>query len=812
MLESLAEKLFVEKKTKRVKGSSILVSRINALESKTGNMTEFELRRSTGRFKDRIERGESLDTILPEAFAVVREAAVRQLGMRHFDVQLEGGIILHSGAILEMKTGEGKTLAATLPAYLNALSGNGVHIHTINDYLANRDFEWMSPIFRFLGITVGCLLHGMKDKDRKAAYACDITYGNNTEFIFDYLRDNMKFDSENRSQQGLHFAIIDEVDLALIDEARTPYNISGQSVGSVEKFRKAEIVVSKLGPVHYTVNEKDDKVQLTEEGIQWIQQLLNLDDFYESSNYELYQGLNNALKAHHIFKKDIDYLVENGEVVIIDSQTGRKIPGRRYSDGLHQALEAKEQLSIAGESETLATISCQNFYRLYDKLSGMSATADIESAEFKGVYKLDVHVLPTYRPMIREDKPDQVFGNTQAKYHALIKEVRTQHREGRPILIGTLGIESSEEVSHLLGKNGIRHVLLNAKNGEYEAEIVAQAGRLGAVTITTEMSGRGTDILLGGNPELLAKMESQENPYADILELKEKYEQQCLVEKQKVIQLGGLFIIGTERNKERRKDEHLVGRSGRQGDPGASLFIISLQDNLMRRFGSPRMKSIIAKNMEDDVPIEHKMVDRALRKAQKSIANRNFEIRKNLLKYDDVLDKHRRFFYQARCDALGNDCKDTFWDKVQSIIHRLIDSYKETDMSTPKARQDFFLEVAATLNIRTGNPFEKIDWKKISGHLFEEVEKAYNLKWEKLGLAEKTVRDHEKFLNLYVMDQQWKQHLANMNDLKKSISLGNKDPLLAYHHSAAELFDHFRERLDGEIVRTLVFLVPRING
>ncbi|MBE9486789.1 MAG: preprotein translocase subunit SecA, partial [Chloroflexi bacterium] len=677
MIRGLLKKIIGSKNERDLKRLQPLVEQINALEPEFEKLTDEKLPGKTSEFRQRLESGETLEQLLPEAFATVREAAKRVLGMRHFDVQLIGGMVLNIGQIAEMKTGEGKTLMATLSIYLNALSGKGVHVVTVNDYLAKRDAEWMGTIYRFLGLTVDCIVHGLDDTQRKAAYAADVIYGTNNEFGFDYLRDNMKFDLDEYVQRPLHYAIVDEVDSILIDEARTPLIISGPSEASsdlyftvdriIPRLKQGVIIEERDGKIgqstkthtgDYTVDEKAKSSALTEEGVAKVEKLLNVDNLYEPQNIELLHHVNQALKAHALFKVDVDYVVKDGEVQIVDEFTGRLMPGRRWSDGLHQAVEAKEGVKVASENQTLATITFQNYFRMYEKLAGMTGTADTEAVEFSEIYKLGVVVIPTNRPMLRDDRSDVIYKTEQEKFLATIEDIVECHKSGQPVLVGTITIDKSEVLSSLLKKRGVPHNVLNAKQHEREAFIIAQAGRQGAVTIATNMAGRGTDIVLGGNPEMMARTEasSAENPEARFAELFPGLEERCQAEKQAVIEAGGLYILGTERHESRRIDNQLRGRSGRQGDPGKSRFYLSLEDDLLRIFGSQRVAFMMEKlKIPEGEPIEHGIISKAIENAQKKVEAHNFDIRKHLIEYDDVMNRQREVIYTQRREVLAGE-------------------------------------------------------------------------------------------------------------------------------------------------------------
>ena len=698
MIGNLIKKVIGSKNDRDLKKLQPLVDQINSLEDDFETLNDEQLQAKTNEFRQRLADGEGLEQLLPEAFSVAREASKRVLGLRPFDVQLIGGMVLDAGKIAEMKTGEGKTLMATLPIYLNALSGKGVHVVTVNDYLAKRDAEWMGQIYRFLGLTVDCIVHGLSDEQRKAAYAADITYGTNNEFGFDYLRDNMKFDLEDYVQRDLHYAIVDEVDSILIDEARTPLIISGPSESSSDLYYKVDRIIPRLikGEVieerdgkigqstkkhtgEFTVDEKAKSSALTEDGVAKVEQLLNVENLYEPKNINLLHHVNQALKAHALFKKDVDYVVQEGQVHIVDEFTGRLMPGRRWSDGLHQAVEAKEGVEIASESQTLATITFQNYFRMYEKLSGMTGTAETEAVEFYEIYKLDAVVIPTNRPMLREDKADVIYKTEKEKFLAVVEDIIECHKNGQPVLVGTITIDKSEVLSSLLKKRGVPHNVLNAKQHEREAYIVAQAGSKGAVTIATNMAGRGTDIVLGGNPEMMARAEAAtaEDPEARFKDLFPGYEERCKSERQDVLDAGGLYILGTERHESRRIDNQLRGRSGRQGDPGKSHFYLSLEDDLLRIFGSQRVAFIMDKlKIPEGEPIEHGIISKAIENAQKKVEAHNFDIRKHLIEYDDVMNRQRDVIYTQRREVLGGEqLQDTFQGIVADTVADMIEVF-----------------------------------------------------------------------------------------------------------------------------------------
>ena len=829
---TILQKFFGTKNERELKRLQPVVERINSLESEISRLTDEELSRKTLEFKERLEKGESLDDLLVEAFAVVRETSKRVLGMRHFDVQLIGGIVLHEGKIAEMKTGEGKTLVATLPVYLNALEGRGVHVVTVNDYLAKRDAQWMGPVYHHLGLSVGVIQHDAsflydpeyhnEDKrfdrlrpcERQEAYAADITYGTNNEFGFDYLRDNMKYDIKDYVQRELNYAIVDEVDSILIDEARTPLIISGPSEESTDKYYKIDRIIPKLKKDEdFTVDEKANTVILTEEGSLKVEKLLGVDNLFDPVNIELVHHVLQALKAHHLFKRDVDYVVKNGQVIIVDEFTGRLMPGRRWSDGLHQAIEAKEGVKIESENQTLATITFQNYFRMYNKLAGMTGTADTEAEEFAKIYNLDVVVIPTNKPMIRVDHPDVIYKTEKAKFNAVVQEIEECHRRGQPVLVGTVSIENSEKLSRMLRKKGIPHSVLNAKYHEKEAEIIAQAGRLGAVTIATNMAGRGTDIILGGNPEGLARefLKDRENPTEEEKAAAlEKAKRICEEEKKKVIELGGLHIIGTERHEARRIDNQLRGRSGRQGDPGSSRFYISLEDDLMRIFGSDRISGLMGKlGMDESVPIENRMVTKAIENAQKRVEAHNFDIRKHLLEYDDVMNKQRTEIYAFRKEILSTDSlKDHILEMIEDTIDMLIDTYcpedKHYEYWDLKELNNALYGIFA---VRAEGIEEIAGIEALREKLRESVLEAYQKKEEEVG--PELLRYIERIIMLQVVDNQWKDHLLAMDHLKEGIGLrgyGQKDPLVEYKREAYEMFAEMTERIKSEVL-TRVFKV-----
>ena len=838
-------KSYSEKEVKRVKP---LVNKINELEPDIEKLSDKELRGKTDEFKGRLEKGETLDDLLPEAFAVVREASKRVLGMRHFDVQLIGGIILHQGRIAEMKTGEGKTLVATLPVYLNALTGKGVHVITVNDYLAKRDSEWMGKVYKFLGLTVGLAIAGMNPQDKKRAYACDVTYGTNNEFGFDYLRDNMVIYKEQLVQRKLNYAIVDEIDSILIDEARTPLIISGRGAQSSDLYKKADNFVRKLTPkiiveedvkdyeqaednekYDYIVDLKAKSASLTLKGIKKAEEEFGLENFNDIENSEIVHNVNQALRAHGIMKKDIDYIVKDGEVLIVDEFTGRIMYGRRYNNGLHQAIEAKEHVKIADESKTLATITFQNYFRMYDKLSGMTGTAMTEEDEFEEIYKLDVVEIPTNKPMIRLDNPDVIYKNENAKFKAVIQDIKQSYEKGQPVLVGTVSIEKSEKLSKLLDKENIPHEVLNAKSHEKEAAIVAQAGKYGAVTIATNMAGRGTDIMLGGNSEFLAKQEMKKLRYTpeqieqstafnetgdeEILnarkkykELEEKFEQEIKEEKAKVLEVGGLKIIGTERHESRRIDNQLRGRSGRQGDPGESRFYIGLDDDLMKIFGGDMITKVYnTLGADENMPIQAKMLSKAVENAQKKVEGRNFTIRKNVLKYDDVMNLQREIIYKQRRQVLdGENLKDSIAKIIDGVAEGIVDTYfTEEGINKDALIQD----IATTFGINKLEILEnkKADREKILLELQEKAHSKYEEKEKDFG--EKTIRELERVVMLKIVDERWMDHIDAMDELKDGIGLrayAQKDPVVQYRIEGFEMFDQMVADIQLNVVKILM--------
>ena len=844
-------KIFKSYSEKEVKRVMPIVEKINGLEEEISKLTDEELKNKTNIFKKELEEGKTLDDLLPEAFAVVREASKRVLGMRHFDVQLIGGIILHQGRIAEMKTGEGKTLVATLPVYLNALTGKGVHVVTVNDYLAKRDSEWMGKLYKFLGLSVGLVIAGMNPKEKQEAYACDITYGTNNEFGFDYLRDNMVIYKNQLVQRGLNYAIVDEIDSILIDEARTPLIISGRANQSSDLYKKANDFVKRLTPkviveedvkdeaqaednekYDYIVDLKAKSASLTQKGIKKAEEEFHLENFNDIENSTLVHHVNQALRAHGVMKRDIDYIVKDGEVLIVDEFTGRIMYGRRYNNGLHQAIEAKEGVKIADESKTLATITFQNYFRMYDKLSGMTGTAMTEEAEFEEIYNLDVIEIPTNKPMIRDDQNDVIYKNENAKFNAIVESIKASHEKGQPVLVGTVSIEKSEKLSRILKKEGIKHEVLNAKFHEKEAEIVAQAGKFGAVTIATNMAGRGTDIMLGGNSEYLAKQEMKKNKVPenlieesntyyetddqDILrareefkKLEKKYDEEIKEEKEKVIAAGGLKIIGTERHESRRIDNQLRGRSGRQGDPGESKFYIGLDDDLMKIFGGDMITKVYnTMGMDENVPIENKLISNAVESAQKKVEGRNFSIRKNVLKYDDVMNAQREIIYEQRREVLdGENLKDNILNMIKSLSEEVVLTYFAGEGEANVEALD--MDIQNTFGIEMSD-FIK-EHAKDSKAIIEKLQQAaldkYTAKEEDIGSED--LRELERVVMLKVVDQKWMDHIDAMDELKDGIGLrayGQQDPVVKYRIEGMDMFEEMVLDIKHDVVKILMNL------
>ncbi|MBX6350591.1 MAG: preprotein translocase subunit SecA, partial [Clostridia bacterium] len=814
-----------------------VLERVNALEPEMQALDDRALAAKTGEFRERLLRGERLDDLLPEAFAAVREASRRVLGLRHFDVQILGGVVLHEGKIAEMATGEGKTLVATLPIYLNALTGRGVHLVTVNDYLAKRDSEWMGQVYKFMGLSVGLVTHATEPQERQRAYRADVTYGTNNEFGFDYLRDNMVLYPEQRVQRGLHYAIVDEVDSILIDEARTPLIISGVSDKPTELFYKFARIVERLRPEEdFTVDEKARTVAPTEEGVAKVEKALGVENLYATDNMDLAHYLENALKARVLMKRDRDYVVKDGQVIIVDEFTGRLMFGRRYSDGLHQAIEAKENVKIAQASQTLATITFQNYFRMYEKLAGMTGTAATEADEFDKIYGLAVVVIPTNRPMIRKDLPDVIYKTEAAKFRAIVREIRERHERGQPILVGTASIEKSERLSQMLKREGIPHQVLNAKNHEREAEIIAQAGRLRQVTISTNMAGRGTDILLGGNPEYRARQElvKREVPEEVIAvaveraptddpavlearrvfrEFVEKYKAEADREHEEVVALGGLHVIGSERHEARRIDNQLRGRAGRQGDPGSSRFYVSLEDDLMRLFAADTIRGLMDRlGVEEDEPIEHGLVTRAIETAQRRVEARNFEIRKHLLDYDDVMNQQREVIYAERRRVLEEeDLVGVIAQMAREVARRWVEAYCPAGQHPEDWDLAALLEQAEQAFLRPGEwtaeglRAEDVDREELVERLGELAAK--RLREREAELGAETMRELCRVVLLRTVDAKWVDHLAAMEELREGIGLrayGQRDPLVAYKMEAFEMFEELRQRIQEDAVKLVL--------
>lgn len=804
MFKEMFSSMFPSRNSRELKRMAGIVDVINGLESRMTSLSDQELKAKTEEFRARIKQGEPLDALLPEAFAVAREGSRRVLGMRHFDVQMLGGIVLHEGRIAEMKTGEGKTLVGTLPVYLNALEGKGVHVVTVNDYLARRDSEWMGRLYGFLGLRTGLIQHDLPDAERKEAYAADITYGTNNEFGFDYLRDNMKYESDQFVQRELNFAIVDEVDSILIDEARTPLIISGPSEESTDLYYRVDRIMPNLKrDLHFKIDEKLKTVTLTEDGNNIVEELLGVGNLYDVANISWFHHVLQALKAHHIYRRDVDYVVKNGEVLIVDEFTGRLMPGRRWGEGLHQAVEAKERVKIEMENQTLATITFQNYFRMYSKLSGMTGTADTEAQEFHKIYNLDVIVVPTHRKMIREDLPDQIYRTQKEKYYAIVDDIRDRHQKGQPVLVGTVSIEKSEYLSSLLKTAGIPHKVLNAKFHELEAEIVAQAGRLGMVTIATNMAGRGTDIVLGGNADFLLKAllqdrsnKSEDPSEEEIPVIHQELERTVTAERGEVVQRGGLHIIGTERHESRRIDNQLRGRSGRQGDPGSSRFYLSLEDDLLRIFGADRIKGLMDRlGVEEGVPIEHGFVTKAIENAQKKVEAYHFDVRKQLLEYDDVMNQQRLIFYELRKRVLKNEeLPELMAEWGQDVLNALVMEFAPEDQYP----ETWDLEgLSSGIREKVGFDLDADGLKDMGILALKEA--VYDSYLSFLGKRENDFGKDifwaiVRFLILQNLDNQWKEHLLNMDHLKEGIGLrgyGQKDPLVEYRREGFQLFEQF---------------------
>ena len=825
---SIFKKVLSAGEGKKIKSLEAVVPRVNALEDEMRALDDTALSGKTGEFKNRLSNGEDLEDLLPEAFAVVRESARRVLGQRHFDVQLMGGAALHKGWVAEMKTGEGKTLTSTLPVYLNALWEEGVHLVTVNDYLAKRDAEWMGQVHRFLGLSVGLIQSQMSPQERKPAYDSDITYGTNNEFGFDYLRDNMVTDYERMVQRGHYYAVVDEVDSILIDEARTPLIISGAIQDSTKWYQQFARIMPQLQPeVHYEVDEKKRTVAVTEEGVSRVEQILGVDNLYDHVNTDLVHHLQSALKARELYKRDVEYVVKDGEVLIVDEFTGRILAGRRYSEGLHQAIEAKEGVRIKEENQTLATITLQNYFRLYDKLSGMTGTALTEAAELGHTYKLEVASIPTNRDNVRIDQQDLIYKTAESKWNSVTDDLKERHEKGQPVLVGTVSIEKSEHLSRILGKRGVPHVVLNAKHHEKEASIVAQAGRLGSVTVATNMAGRGVDIILGGNPEGMAQAEMQAAGWdnerylldeyepeeraayeAEFEPLFEKFKEQCKAEHEEVVAAGGLYVLGTERHDSRRIDNQLRGRSGRQGDPGETRFYLSLEDDLMRLFASDRIAGVMERlKIPDDVPIEAKMVSRAIERAQTQVESQNFEIRKNVLKYDEVMDKQRQVIYGERRRILeGADFHDQAIELVTDVIESAVDEYANSDLHPEEWDWESLLarlrEIYPTELTATDFDMETVEYNEVKQRFLDDALGVYERREQELGSEQ--LREIERLVLLSVIDNRWREHLYEMDYLEEGIGLramGQRDPLVEYQREGFDMFLRMQEIIKEDFAR-----------
>jgi preprotein translocase subunit SecA len=840
-VDTVLAKVFGTKHEREVKAMRPLIAAINEMEPRMRELSDQELAAQTPAFRQQLEQGAKLDDILVPAFATVREAGRRFLNMRHFDVQLIGGIVLHRGKVAEMKTGEGKTLVATLPVYLNALEGKGVHVVTVNDYLAHRDSDWMGRIYKNLGLSVGVIVHDLSDEERRNSYNCDITYGTNNEYGFDYLRDNMKFRIADCVQRGHHFGIVDEVDSILIDEARTPLIISGPSEESTDKYYKINRIIPNLirGEViegkepgqkwttgDYTVDEKQRSVALTEEGVLKMERLLGLGNLYEAINMEINHHVQQGLKAHVLFHRDRDYMVKDDEIIIVDEFTGRQMPGRRWSDGLHQAIEAKEGVKIQRENQTLATITFQNYFRMYKKLAGMTGTADTEAAELNKIYNLDVTIIPTNKPLQRFDFQDIVYRTEEEKFRNAAKEIKELNEKGQPVLVGTVSVAKSEKLSGILKKMGVKHEVLNAKNHEREATIVAQAGRKGAVTVSTNMAGRGTDILLGGNPEFMAKQHlRKESKDPDAMQtaavgtpereewdrVYNRYKDETAQEHDDVVALGGLHILGTERHESRRIDNQLRGRSGRQGDPGTARFYLSLQDDLMRIFGGQRMQNLMLRlGMEEDVPIESGLITKRIAAAQKAVEAQNFAARKHILEYDDVMNKQRKAIYGMRRGLLeGQDQRARIHEIIEGIVGSFIDNrcpegQRPDQWEWSGLENDILTQFGVSIDTEA---LAKIGRTAMENEILDLLKRKYQDKEDMLGTE--LLRETERMLMLNVIDSQWKDHLLSMDHLKEGINLrsyGQKDPLVEYKKESFKLFQDMMDRIEDETIRYLFFM------
>jgi preprotein translocase subunit SecA len=808
MVTQVLTKIFGTKHDREMKRIQPLVDKINSYETQFAALSDEQLKAKTPEFQERLKKGETVDDILPEAFAVCREASKRVLGMRHYDVQMIGGIVLNRGSIAEMRTGEGKTLVATLPVYLNALTGKGVHVVTVNDYLARRDSEWMGRLYTWLGLTTGIIVHGLNDQERKQMYGADITYCTNNELGFDYLRDNMKFELVDYVQRGHNYAIVDECDSILVDEARTPLIISGPAEASTEKYQIVDAIIPHLKrDVHFTMEEKSKTASLTDEGNAKVEELLNVGNLYDPQNIELLHHVYQALKAHYLYRLDVEYMIKDGEIVIVDEFTGRLMPGRRWSDGLHQAIEAKEKVEVKSENQTLASITFQNYFRMYSKLSGMTGTADTEAVEFKKIYNLDVNVIPTNKPIQRNDQEDVVYKTEKAKFKAITADIKERSQKGQPILVGTASIEKSEALSAFLRKEGVKHEVLNAKHHEREAEIVAQAGRKGAVTIATNMAGRGTDIMLGGNAEMLAKSVAEDETSPEYQTAFTKVKGQVEKEREEVRQLGGLYIIGTERHESRRIDNQLRGRSGRQGDPGESRFFLSLEDNLMRIFNGERIQKIMEMlNIPEDEPITAKMVTNAVEGAQRKVEGHQFDIRKNLMDYDTVMNQQRQAIYGMRREVLdGKEVDRKVLDMLGDVVSGLLDTYMPEDSK----KEDWNLDglnnsLGQTFGFKLDLENMPINSESVPKAVQEGVKKVYDHQKKSMGTFFDQV---QRMIFLQSIDHHWKMHLAIIDKLKEGIGLrgyAQKDPLIEYKKEAFTQFETLNNTIKTDAIEKIM--------
>jgi preprotein translocase subunit SecA len=809
MIQAVLKKIFGTKHEREMKSIRPVVDKINAMEDAMKALSDEQLKAKTPEFQQRLKNGETVDAILPEAFAVCREASRRVLGMRHYDVQLIGGYVLNRGSIAEMRTGEGKTLVATLPIYLNALTGLGAHVVSVNDYLVKRDAEWMGRLYTWLGLTVGVIVHDLSDQQRRDAYACDVTYCTNNELGFDYLRDNMKYELSEMTQRPFNFAIVDECDSILIDEARTPLIISGPAESSTDKYYVVNKVIPHLKrDVHFTMEEKTKTASLTEEGNTKVEELLEIGNLFDPEHIELLHHIYQGLKAHHLYRRDVEYMIQGGEVVIVDEFTGRLMPGRRWSDGLHQAIEAKEGVEVKNENQTLATITFQNFFRMYKKLAGMTGTADTEAVEFKKIYNLDVSVIPTNKPIRRIDEDDLVYKTENAKFNAIIEDVKGRHEKGQPVLIGTASIEKSELLHEALKRQNVRHDVLNAKHHEREAEIISQAGRKAAITIATNMAGRGTDIVLGGNAEAMAKRETGAEAGPEYEAAYKKFKQQCDLEKVDVLEAGGLYIVGTERHESRRIDNQLRGRSGRQGDPGESKFYLSLEDNLMRIFNGEMIQKIMNRlNVPDDEPIVAGMVSRSIEGAQRKVEGHNFDIRKHLLDYDDVMNQQRTIIYGMRKQIMeGKNIDRTVLDFLGDVTSNLLDAHVPHDGKKENWSLDA-LNTALTQQFGLKIDFsgaETLDSEKITEVVSKAVKEVFDRQKASVGQFFEQV---QKMILLQSIDQRWKDHLARIDQLKEGIGLrgySGKDPVIEYKKEAFSAFDMLHQQIKAEAIEKML--------